>query len=284
MLAALIGGAIYNFQRSLMYFPAMQDSGRSYVCTPERFNFSYEDVYLKTSDGVTIHSWLIKQERSRFVPTFVFFHGNAGNISHRLPNAAELYRKLGVNILLVEYRGFGESGGDISEKGLILDGIAAIDWCLSDVAASLINPEQIIVFGRSLGGAVAIAACKERASQVQGMVLENTFTSMSEMASVVLPIVGPFRWLIADKWISTSRLADVTCPVLLIVGMKDELVPPSMTQQLKTIASAASSAVEMLPIPDGGHNDSWMMPGYYEGLQRWLRTVQLRGTLPSAYT
>lgn len=196
---------LYQVQDSLIYSPELPSHSRVYVPIPSTFGLPFESVHTKGSDGVQIHMYLIHQpiERRKNSPTIVFLHGNAGNMGHRLQNCVGLYHNLHCNILLVEYRGYGLSDGNPSEEGLYIDAKASIDYLYT---RNDINHSEIIVFGRSLGktliyyiyckkliltivgGAVAIDLAKREdySSKIWCLVVENTFTSIPEMAKVLL--------------------------------------------------------------------------------------------------
>lgn len=150
------------------------------------FGLPYESLYTKASDGTSIHMYFIHQplERRKIAPTILFFHGNAGNMGHRLQNCVGLYYNLHCNILLVEYRGYGLSEGSPTEEGLYLDAKASLEYLST---RNDINSNEIIVFGRSLGGAIAIdlASREEYSSKIWCLVVENTFTSIPDMARVI---------------------------------------------------------------------------------------------------
>eukprot|EP00466_Bigelowiella_natans_P018184 jgi/Bigna1/77104/fgenesh1_pg.45_\ len=175
----------------------ISDLQRSYEWT-----VPFESVRLKTEDGITIIAWLLTQpdfDLQRKVPTILCMHGNSGNMGRGLAQYASMFHNLGVNLLLLEYRGYGESEGEPSEEGLILDAKAALSFLYSNPT---IDREQIFVFGQSLGGAVAASVAASTgdddayAARIRGVVLENTFLSISAMAILFLSglhdhMVGP---------------------------------------------------------------------------------------------
>lgn len=143
----------------------------------------YDTVNIRSTDNVSLHAYWIRHngEKGMFVPTVVYFHGNAGNMGHRLHNASGIFHTLQCNLLMVEYRGYGLSSGVPTEKGLYADARAAIDYLFTRHDLDL---NQIVLFGRSLGGAVAIdlAAHTEYSQRIMCVILENTFTSIPDMA------------------------------------------------------------------------------------------------------
>jgi predicted alpha/beta-fold hydrolase len=187
LLLIALGGAFYNYQDMLLYYPEQPESARVFVQTPNTLGLPYQNVYLTTQDGVRINGYLIMQpsERIKTSPTVLYFHGNAGNIGHRLHNAQALYSLCGANVLLLEYRGYGKSEGTPSEAGMRLDAQAAMEYLLDH---SDVDSNQIIIFGRSLGGAVAIDLVSNPVymKKAFAMIVENTFTSIPMMATEIV--------------------------------------------------------------------------------------------------
>ncbi len=206
------------------------------VLSPMAFNLSFESHFITTEDNVTINVLLIKRPQNEFnsCPTLVYFHGNAGNIGHRLQNVYELYHEICCNILLVEYRGYGLSGGQPSESGLYLDASAALNYLLQ---REDINSSKIVIFGRSLGGAVAIELAKNSkySRVIAAIVVENTFTSIPDVARNLfncrLIRLLP-NWYYKNQFNSIMKINSVTVPTLFISGLCDELIPPSMMHTL----------------------------------------------------
>lgn len=255
---------------------------------------------IKCSDNVYIHAWLLHQQRQPksvyvSVPTIIFFHGNAGNIGLRLPNAVQMYHTLGCNILMVEYRGYGDSD-DVkpTEKGLKLDAEAAYNFLLSNTSSNTnnitnnmnIDPEQIFVFGRSLGGAVAFHLAKYAEQTLhkplKGIIVENTFTSISKMVDALMPAIAPFKFLVLTiDWNSEKIAPTIHTPILYLAGDKDELVPHSQMKTLynKSKMNGASVYASMHIIKNGTHNDSWVQGGrtYYNAIQSFMSHVTLHG-------
>jgi len=187
LLGFAISGILYHMQDALLYHPGDSFQSRIFVQTPSLLNLPYENVFMRSIDGTLLHLYFIRQpeDKAPHAPTLVFFHGNAGNVGHRLHNAFGLYYNLHCNLLMLEYRGYGLSKGSPSEEGLCMDARAAIDFLASRPD---INHKMVIVFGRSLGGAVAIdlAARPEYAARIWCLVLENTFTSIPDMAYTLI--------------------------------------------------------------------------------------------------
>ncbi|KAH9512651.1 Alpha/beta hydrolase domain-containing protein 13 [Bulinus truncatus] len=253
----------------LLYHPESPPDSRMMVITPEAFQMPYENHFVRTKDGTRINVVLIKQMH-RTTPTVVFFHGNAGNVGHRLQNALGLYSVLNANILMVEYRGYGKSDGSPSESGLYQDAEAAMDFLFK---RSDIDQSQIVLFGRSLGGAVAIylASSPVYGPKIAAVVLENTFTSLYEMSHKILRlscIKYIPRLCYKNKFPSLHRIESVTSPTLFLSGNMDELVPPKMMKELYNRSKSNLKRLELFA--NGTHNDTWMCPGYYEA---WMRFI-----------
>lgn len=179
----MFAGILYQAQDNLLFHPEQPPHSRVFVPVPSMHGLPYESINIRSSDNVSIHAFWIRHngDKGRHVPTVVYFHGNAGNMGHRLHNASGIFHTLQCNILMVEYRGYGLSTGAPSEKGLYADARAAIDYLFTRHDLDL---TQIVVFGRSLGGAVAIdlAADPEYYQKLLCIIVENTFTSIPEMA------------------------------------------------------------------------------------------------------
>jgi hypothetical protein len=158
-VAFAAGVALYLFQNHIIYLPIVPGMSRYPSSNPIGYRspsdrqIPYEEATLETEDGVKLSSWLLYQNERKKVPTIVFFHENAGNIGYRLDFFEQLYKKLGVNVLAVSYRGYGDSEGSPSEAGIQKDAAAILEYAFTKAQ---IDNSQIILFGRSLGGAVAI--------------------------------------------------------------------------------------------------------------------------------
>ena len=192
----------------------------------------YEDVYIKTKDGIKLHAWLVKANTNmKLCRTLIFFHGNAGNIGSRLPNIDILVKTLNCNVLILAYRGYGHSEGKPSEEGLKLDAEATLEYALNRPD---IDTSRLFVFGRSLGGAVAAQLAMNKGAFLKGIILENTFTSISDMVDQLMPLVAIFKRFIQKIFYPTiDRIGKISCPILFIRGMKDEIVPCDHTKRLK---------------------------------------------------
>lgn len=241
---------------------------------PADRSLNYEEVWFDTEDGIKLHGWLFSLEED--APVILFCHGNAGNMSHRLENIRLLVdHKL--NVFIFDYRGYGKSEGDPSEAGLYLDGQAAYDFL---VHARNIPWEKIVLFGRSLGAAVAIELSLRR--KVRSLIIESGFTSTKEMAKT-MPLFSLFSFLLPANFNNLEKIPQVTVPKLVIHGEKDEIVPLSMGHKL---FQAAPEPKYFFPIKGAGHNDTWFIGGktYFETLAEFARNGEIESNRPHAQT
>jgi alpha/beta superfamily hydrolase len=163
---------------------------------------NYEDVEITTKDKKTVHGWLIKRREARACPTIIHFHGNACNVSHMLYDALGMFQKVKANIMLLDYRGYGQSEGSPSQAGLVMDAEAALDYLL--LRRDVVDPDQVFLFGRSLGGAVAMELASRREPQVW---LSRKASSSSvraprdalQLANCASVSASACRWLRCDK-------------------------------------------------------------------------------------
>lgn len=238
----------------------MPAHSRVFVPVPTMYHLPYEAVHIKVSSEVTLHAFWIHQERSAHVPTVVYFHGNAGNMGHRLQNALGMYHSLHCNVLLVEYRGYGLSTGEPSESGFYSDARAAIDYLHT---RHDLDHTQVILFGRSLGGAVCIdvAADPVYGQKLLCVVVENTFTSIPDMAAELIHPYVKYLPLLCyrNKFMSLSKVHFMGAPCLFVSGLADALVPPRMMVQLQS--RCGSLHKPMMQISGGTHNDTWTVAG-----------------------
>jgi pimeloyl-ACP methyl ester carboxylesterase len=225
----------------------------------EQLGVAGEELYLRTEDGVRIHAFFVPSEGAS--RALLFLHGNAGNASHRLPNAVQL-AELGVHVLLLEYRGYGKSEGTASEEGVFADARAGLAHLTTELG---IPEERIFLFGRSLGGAVALDLARGR--RLAGVILESTFTSLAEMAGRIG--VGPLAPLLRGRFDSLTRIRELRAPLLFFHGDRDEVVPFDLGRRL---FEAAPEPKAFETIRGAGHNDTVLVGGraYFERIRRFL--------------
>src|SRR5437016_607465 len=239
-----------------LYFPL-----RRLDATPARYRLRSEDLRLSTSDGVRLHGWWIHSGGRRVV---LLFHGNAGNISHRLDRAKLFVDRLGVDLFLVDYRGYGLSEGRPSESGLYRDGFAIYDAARDRGFA----PERIILLGESLGCAVAVEVALTR--PCTGIALETPFLSVPALARVHYPFVPGF--LVRSRYDTESKIARVGQPKLFVAAAQDDVAPPAQARRLFDLAR---SPKELLVVPGAGHNDAYVLGGemYLAAWRRFLDAI-----------
>lgn len=251
----LLTGWVYLSQDSMVYHPLSDLAG-----SPADIRLDFEDVWVTTRDGVRIHGWFVPaSSTSRRV--VLFCHGNAGNISHRL-DSLKIFHDLGLSVLIFDYRGFGLSQGRPSEAGTYLDAEAAWEHL---VATRGFLPEEIIVFGRSLGGAVASHVAAEKT--VAALILESTFTSLPDLGASFYPYL-PVRLIAKHRYDNLAHLQKVRCPVLVVHSPEDEMIPFAHGKALYAAAPEPKSFLEI----SGGHNHGFMTSGkaYVQGLRSFL--------------
>jgi len=253
VLIILLLGSIRFILPTFIFMPSTR-----LAHTPAAIRLPFEDVTLTTSDNVRLHGWYIPASNAR--ATLLFFHGNAGNISHRL-DSIEIFNNLGLSVFIVGYRGYGQSEGRPSIAGTRLDALAAWQWLTED---RKIPAEKIVVFGRSLGGAVAMELM--RSVTPGALILESTFSSLADMAPFPSSI-APFL-LGGDFWNSVETAAGLTAPTLSIHSPNDEVVPYS---QGRRVYEAVASEKTFLQIR-GDHNEGFLISYdiYVAGLDSFL--------------
>lgn len=221
---------IYGCQSRLVYHPYPELSE-----TPRYAGLEYESVSLVTSDGLRLGAWYVAQDGAR--GTVIFCHGNAGNISHRIGELV-LWRHLGFNVLLFDYRGFGESQGRPDEEGTYRDCDAAWEF-VTKVKGEL--PGRVVLAGRSLGGAVAIECALQHPPGA--LVVESTFPSLPDVGQRVYWFL-PVRLLMRYRYASVDKVGRITCPKLFLHGTDDELIPLRMARRLFDAAAEPKSFIE----------------------------------------
>lgn len=235
-------GCVFIAQNSLVYFPNM---GREIAATPAAHGLAYEDVSIRTEDGETLNAWWLPAPDAR--GAVLLFHGNAGNISHRI-DYARMFRTLGYSTLLVDYRGYGKSTGSPSEEGTYRDAVASWRWLTESRG---LGDRDIVVFGESLGGAVGCWLARRHTPRA--LILASTFTSVPDLGAEVYRFL-PVRLLSRFKYNTLECLPNVAAPVLVIHSPRDDIIPFSHGKRLY---EAAREPKEFLEIR-GGHNDGFV--------------------------
>ena len=245
---------LYFLQSKLVYYPS-----RRIDATPAAIGQAYEDVSFQAADGVRLSAWYVPADRPGRV--LLLCHGNAGNISGRLESIA-VFHRLGLSVFIFDYRGYGKSEGKPTEAGTYLDAEAAWEHLVADRG---VRPEDIIVFGRSLGGAVAAKLAGDR--NPGALILESSFTSAADLAGKMLWFL-PVRWLIRFDYDTIASVRKVRCPTLIVHSRDDRLVP---FRHARRIFEAAPEPKEFLEI-SGSHNSGFFTSGkrYRDGVHAFL--------------
>ena len=236
-----LAGYLYISQARHIYFPELPVDA-----TPSDVGLAFQPVKLHTADGETLHGWFIPAPQAR--GTLLYLHGNGGNIGHRLDPIA-VFHGLGLNILIIDYRGYGASTGTPSEEGTYQDALAAWNYLTQEKG---LRSEQIVLFGESLGG--SIAAWLAARHTPTALVMYASFTSVPDMAQQLYPMF-PARWLARYRYDTRAALGKVTCPVLIMHSSEDEIIPFSHGQALFAAARGPKRLVELR----GGHNDALLV-------------------------
>lgn len=246
--------AFYFIQPKLIFYPI-----KDLVGNPKVWGLDYEDINIETADGENINAWWIAGEQNK--KTLLFFHGNAGNMSHRRDTLL-LFNRLGYNVLIIDYRGYGQSSGSPSESGMQMDALAAWQYLLN---TKNITPQQIVIYGRSLGGAVAVTLAAKVDSA--GLVLESTFNSVRGMAQKTLPYVNYLFWP-RYQFNSAKTVQEINMPLLVLHSQNDEIIPYRLGRALYDSAPEPKRFHELR----GGHNDGFNSTGeaYIQAIQGFI--------------
>jgi fermentation-respiration switch protein FrsA (DUF1100 family) len=238
LIVAVILFLIYvrYLESTSIFFP-----NRVILATPQDAGIAYEDVTLTAQDGILLHGWLMKHPGA--VSTILLLHGNASNVSDCLETVLYYY-KIGLNVFIVDYRGYGNSQGKPSEEGMYRDTLAAYDYLL---ARNDIDSKKIIVYGGSLGGAAAIDLATKR--DVPFLIIDSAFSSARDMAKIMYPYIPGF--LISTKMDSLAKIKHVKGAKLFMHSLDDEMIPYHLGKKL---FDAALEPKTMITV-NGGHND-----------------------------
>ncbi|MBN4054369.1 alpha/beta hydrolase [Nitrospira defluvii] len=255
----MIFGSGCAIEKRFIYFPE-----KEIIATPEDAGMPFEDLWLSAGDGVRINAWYVPYKGSQ--QTLLWFHGNAGNIGNRVDLLTLLHRELKTNILIIDYRGYGKSEGEISEEGTRLDARAAYDYLIK---RSDTDPRGIILFGRSLGAAVAVDLATEL--QFGGLILEAPFTSIKDMAKETFPWL-PIGGFLKTRYDSLAKIGKVRLPLLIMHGDRDNIVP---FKQGRRLFEAANDPKTFYAIPNAAHNDSYVVGGrtYFHTLDQFIQKI-----------
>ena len=248
-----------RFQHSHMFRPSRYPEGD---WDPSRHGLPYRDIWFESDPGVHLHGWWIERPKAR--GTVFYCHGNAGSLGDRIDIFRHL-RRLKVNVFAFDYRGFGRSS-DVSprEKGLCRDARAAYACLTGELN---VKPEKVILFGHSLGGAVAVDAALH--CSVAGLVVQSSLTDLREMARFIYPDI-PLHWITRNGFRSIEKVGRLTLPKLFLHGTADTTVPFVMGERLYAAAAGPKS---WFPVVGAEHNDLYEHGGlaYFRALARFRR-------------
>lgn len=246
---------MYAMQSNLVYHPQ-----NNIWATPSSVGLSYEDVTFQTEDAVSLHGWFVPADTAAL--TVLYFHGNAGNISGRL-ETFRLLHDLGLNVFMIDYRGYGKSEGQPSEQGTYRDAEAA--WQYLNKKREIAD-SSIVIMGRSLGGSVAawLAARKNPAAAI----IESTFTSAADLAADLYPWL-PVRWMINYDYNTLDQIKQIESPIFMSHSRDDQIVPFHHGKKLFEAVESPKKFVEL----EGSHGSGFWETGakYRNGLQRFLK-------------
>ncbi|KAI0367264.1 alpha/beta-hydrolase [Pilatotrama ljubarskyi] len=333
-LSTVGAGLLFFGQNYLIYPSGFPPGSRTGVPVPTDFGLPYQDLPLVTPDNVTLRCYLLTQRKelpcwgaapvdtdenesdeevcrdwSQFAarrPTVLMFHGNGGNVGHRIPLAKVFYVSRRCNVLMLSYRGYGRSEGRPSEKGIRMDAQCALDHVL---AHPYLSKTPVILYGQSLGGAVAIDLASRNPHAIRALILENTFLSLPRLVPSALPVLGPFAFLCHQKWDSASKVPSIPSeiPMLLLSGVRDKVVPREHMQELwklvqrrvpggrrtgerrdedtdakdESIKHSSAGYSRFVEFEWGTHNGTWLQDGYWQAVADFVAFVQ---SLPHAAT
>ena len=251
--AGLLGYLRSRLQHSRVFLPDRYPDG---IWEPEAFGLTAEDVWFSSRDGTRLHGWWMPHPSAR--GTLLYCHGNTGSIAHRIGVFRHLQR-LKVNLLAFDYRGYGRSGGTPSEPGLFQDVRAAYQHLVTDLYQ---DPEEIILFGHSLGGAVAVDCALD--CPVAGLVVQSSFTHIRDAAKAMFPTL-PLHLAATRQFRSVEKVDKISVPKLFIHGDRDESVPVELGKRLFEVARDPK---DLYIVRRAGHNDV-----HRHGGMRYLRRL-----------
>ncbi len=256
-------------ERQFIFFPSRQVEG-----TPADLGIPFDDVYFETGDGYTLNGWFIPApagdaaaDAANADITLLWFHGNAGNMGHRLDDLALFHHLLGINVFIFDYRGYGNSQGKPSERGVYRDSSVALAYLMGRPD---VDPDRVVYYGRSLGAAVAAELALNRPPD--GMVLYSPFTSLADMGAALYAF-SPVRLLAGNRLDSMARIGRYRGPLLVIHGEADEIIP---INQGRALYEAAPGPKSFHPVPGAYHNDGLGDAGP----ELWFVLREFLGSLP----
>lgn len=245
------------FENKIIFHPSTYPEG---YWNPTSLGVPAQDVYFESEDGVKLHAWFIPAPNA--VATLLWFHGNAGNLSHRLDNIQRL-KRLNLNIFIFDYRGYGRSEGTPDEKGIYKDSRAAYKQVL---AMDGVSADTLFLFGRSLGGICAVETAMNHPAK--GLILESVFTNSEDMSRKVFPLI-PLGWAVRSQLDAVGKVPHLKLAKLFLHGTRDEIVPYDLGRKL---FEKAANPKTFYAIEGAGHNDTYILggAGYFDALNRFI--------------
>lgn len=245
---------VYVRQGKMLYYP-LKEIGQ----TPQDIGLDYQDLQLMTKDGILISAWYVPARDRK--GALLFCHGNAGNISHRL-DSIRIFHDLHLDVLIFDYRGYGKSEGSPSEEGTYRDAEAGLNYLVN---ALKVPPEKIVLFGRSLGSAVAAELASRH--KAGALIIESGFTSVPDLGAHYFPYL-PVRALARYRYATIEKIDRISSPKLFIHSPDDEVIP---FEHGSALYEKAGEPKEFLRLK-GGHNEGFLISGslYIDGLHSFL--------------
>ena len=245
------------FENKIIFHPSPYPDG---YWNPTTLGVPAQDIYFNSEDGVKLHAWFIPAPNAD--ATLLWFHGNAGNLSHRLDNIQRL-KRLNLNIFIFDYRGYGRSEGDPDEKGIYKDSRAAYKQVL---AIDGVSVDSLFLFGRSLGGICAVETAMNHPAR--GLILESVFTNSADMSRTIFPLI-PLGWAVRSKLDAVGKVPHLKLAKLFLHGTRDDIVPYDLGRKL---FEKAGNPKAFYAIEGAGHNDTYILggAGYFDALNRFI--------------
>ncbi len=261
---AVLGIVIMLWEEAFIFFPSPYPEG-DWTLPP-----GAEEIYFVAEDGIQLHGWFL--EHSDPIAVVLYCHGNAGNVTHRADVLLAFRHIVGASILVFDYRGYGKSSGRPNEQGVLIDTRSARTWL---AARTGISEKHIVLAGQSLGGAVAAVVAGQDGARA--LILENTFTSIPDMAALHYPLL-PVRAFLRTKLDALSHIRRYRGPVFIAHAENDSIVPVNHSRRL---FEAAAGPKELLIIPGAEHNDP-LPDTYYLRVREFLSQLDsdIRGDRP----
>ncbi len=245
---------LYVNQKNMIYFPT-----QSLIADPSAVGLKFDNIKMEISGGEIVHGWYVPAEKE--IATILFFHGNGGNISHRL-ETIRLLHDLGLSVFIIDYRGYGQSGGEPSESNSYADAEAAYQYLIDSLGKT---PEKIIIMGRSLGGAIAVELAMQK--RVAGLIVESSFSSAGALGQEMFSTV-PIKLILKHKYDSIKKIGRINIPKLIIHSSEDDMIPFHHGRKLYEAASEPKKFLEI----SGPHTDGFLISidKYRQGLRSFL--------------